>query len=113
VDGSIRDARVRGHRVRLASLQRAVEEFPRFAFFLATGEIRVSSPDEARGAWLVTMTIPGGETSVVLAPDFDRIREVGVRFAPQPRVFRGEAPKDVLDRIAASLRVSFSDRSPV
>ncbi len=110
MDGSVRNLRIGDRRIRLASVRRAVDEFPKYAFFIATGELRVDAPIDSRGSWLVRMTIPGGESSVVLSTDFDRIRAAGLRFAPQPRIFRGKAPSDVLARIGAYLEVLFSDR---
>jgi aminoglycoside phosphotransferase (APT) family kinase protein len=55
--------------------------------------------------------MPDGERMTVLSQDFDRIRAVAEKFAPQPRAFPSEPDSDVLGRIAASLREAFSDRS--
>lgn len=116
MDGSIRNSMFNGSRIRLSSSTYATEVFPRYVYFLALGTLLVDAKFPSDGIRLVYMTIPDGTVqdgnrTVVLSQDFDRIKSVAEHFSPQPRIFPSEPDSDVLARIAASLKVAFSDRS--
>lgn len=112
MDGSVRDSSLNRRRVSLASVAYAVENYPPYVLQLASGRLRVEAPLDPSGSWFVRMIKTDGMSLTVLREDFDRIKSVAVKFAPNPRVFPSEPENEVLNRIAANIRVLFSDRSP-